>query len=170
MEVRVRLSLLFVLLAGCPTPGPAGDDSADTDDTSDTADTDDAVAGPTGPVRAQPVCGPDDGVGMNFAIGLAAEGCDDTFADTGHLRLSLWDVGGEALAAGTYAFDSSTGAGWYDPGTGIEEHARSGELVIASWDTTAGATGTYRVVLDSGVTLEGSFSGVPLCEGSGMCG
>jgi hypothetical protein len=161
--------LLLPLLAGCPNPKTDADTGGGTGaGGDDTADTDTALPGPTGLSKAQPVCGPTDGVGMGFFVGLDAEGCGNGFADAGHVRISLWSVGGDPLAAGTYAFTTSTGVAWYDPGTGIEEQANGGEVVIASWDAD-GAQGTYRITLGSGEVLEGTFT-APLCEQSGPCG
>ncbi len=172
-----RLCALIVGLAACRSPdgdperdvdGVAGDDTGGHDTAAETDDPS-RLAGPPGPSHVEVVCGPTDGYALRFLVGLAEEGCGSGFGDAGHIRITLYETGGDPLDPGDFTFVEATGSVWYaGEGSGAEEAGREGSVTVESWDADA-VTGRYSVGLDSGYTVVGSFSG-PFCDSDPRCG
>jgi len=156
--------LVLALLAAC---GSSGDDSSGGGDGGGGGGT--AVPGEA---RVESDCAPDDGAAYSFHIGLAAASCDAS-PEGALLRITVW-TGLDHMAGGAWNLAPSVGVAgtWYSPSGSSSDlvNGASGILRVTTWDETAGATGTYDVVLEDGTHLSGSFDAVA-CLGDGpLCG
>ncbi len=145
---------LVLSLSGCPPDGGGGEPDT------------------FGPAIVEDACAADDGPALEFKFGLAGTGCSAGLADTGWLRIAVWEVTWDTLAEQTYTFgwddDVDDGGGWYSA-DGDGWVAVGGWIEITDKGDDA-VSGNYEITTDEGETVASTFEDVPYCDTEPLCG